>query len=91
MSASVNAQRSASPIVTGGIGGLGTEICRHLAEAGRQVIAVDLAARRARIQFREDVAATTARSASNRSMSATSTAAGSCFADRSRNTAAWTY
>ena len=29
-------------VVTGGIGGLGTEICRHLAQQGRQVIAVDL-------------------------------------------------
>lgn len=29
-------------VVTGGIGGLGTEICRHLAQAGRRVIAADL-------------------------------------------------
>lgn len=29
-------------VVTGGIGGLGTSICRHLAEAGRRVVAVDL-------------------------------------------------
>ncbi len=36
-------------IVTGGIGGLGTEICRQLAQAGRQVIAVDLAGREERL------------------------------------------
>ena len=44
-------------VVTGGIGGLGTEICRQLAQAGRQVIAVDLAAREERLAaFRADVA-----------------------------------
>ena len=44
-------------IVTGGIGGLGTEICRQLARAGRQVIAVDLAARAERLQaFRHELA-----------------------------------
>ena len=44
-------------LVTGGIGGLGTEICRHLAEAGRQVIAVDLALRSERVEaFRREVA-----------------------------------
>ncbi len=44
-------------IVTGGIGGIGTEICLHLAEAGRQVIAVDLATRGERIEaFREQMA-----------------------------------
>jgi acetoacetyl-CoA reductase len=44
-------------IVTGGIGGLGTEICRHLARQHRQVIAVDLATREERIAaFRKDVA-----------------------------------
>ena len=44
-------------IVTGGIGGLGTEICRQLAQAGRQVIAVDLAARTGRIEaFRSELA-----------------------------------
>jgi acetoacetyl-CoA reductase len=32
-------------LVTGGIGGLGTEICRQLAQAGRRVIALDLASR----------------------------------------------
>lgn len=36
-------------VVTGGIGGLGTEICRHLARAGRRVIAADLAARAERV------------------------------------------
>jgi acetoacetyl-CoA reductase len=44
-------------VVTGGIGGLGTEICRHLALAGHRVIAADLGARGERIdQFRTDVA-----------------------------------
>jgi acetoacetyl-CoA reductase len=44
-------------IVTGGIGGLGTEICRQLAQAGRQVIAVDLAPRAERIEaFRGELA-----------------------------------
>jgi acetoacetyl-CoA reductase len=44
-------------IVTGGIGGLGTEICRHLAQSGHQVIAADLAARSERIAaFREETA-----------------------------------
>jgi acetoacetyl-CoA reductase len=44
-------------LVTGGIGGLGTEICRHLAAAGRQVIATDLAARDERVAaFRREVA-----------------------------------
>ncbi len=44
-------------IVTGGIGGLGTEICRQLAQAGRQVIALDLAARIERIEaFRRELA-----------------------------------
>ena len=43
-------------IVTGGIGGLGTEICRQLARAGRQVIAVDLVARAERLQsFRHEL------------------------------------
>ncbi len=36
-------------VVTGGIGGLGTEICRHLAQAGNTVIAADLAARSERV------------------------------------------
>ncbi len=44
-------------MVTGGIGGLGTEICRQLARAGRQVIAVDLAARAERVEaFRRELA-----------------------------------
>ncbi|SFN14929.1 acetoacetyl-CoA reductase [Dokdonella immobilis] len=44
-------------LVTGGIGGLGTEICRHLARAGKRVIAADLAARAERIDaFRAEVA-----------------------------------
>jgi acetoacetyl-CoA reductase len=44
-------------IVTGGIGGLGTAICRQLGQAGRQVIAVDLAARADRIEaFRHELA-----------------------------------
>ena len=36
-------------VVTGGIGGLGTEICRHLAQDGRRVIAVDLGGSDARL------------------------------------------
>ncbi|HET8765322.1 MAG TPA: acetoacetyl-CoA reductase [Rhodanobacter sp.] len=36
-------------LVTGGIGGLGTEICRHLAAAGRVVIAADLPAKPERL------------------------------------------
>lgn len=44
-------------VVTGGIGGLGTDICRALAQAGRTVIAADLAARTARVDaFRDEVA-----------------------------------
>lgn len=44
-------------LVTGGIGGLGTEICRQLARSARTVIAVDLAGRSERIAaFREEVA-----------------------------------
>ncbi|MGE4073722.1 MAG: SDR family NAD(P)-dependent oxidoreductase [Lysobacterales bacterium] len=43
-------------VVTGGIGGLGTEICVHLARAGRRVVAADLDHSPERIaQFREDV------------------------------------
>lgn len=42
-------------LVTGGIGGLGTEICRQLASAGCRVIAVDLQAREERLeQFRNE-------------------------------------
>jgi acetoacetyl-CoA reductase len=45
-------------IVTGGIGGLGTAICRRLAAAGHRVVAADLGAREERIAaFREEVAA----------------------------------
>jgi acetoacetyl-CoA reductase len=36
-------------VVTGGIGGLGTEICRHLARAGCRVVAADLGARKERV------------------------------------------
>ena len=36
-------------IVTGGIGGLGTEICKALARAGRRVVAADLGGREDRI------------------------------------------
>src|SRR6185312_15587662 len=44
-------------VVTGGIGGLGTEICRQLASAGCRVVAVDLAARAERVAaFRAEVA-----------------------------------
>ncbi|HYM86877.1 MAG TPA: acetoacetyl-CoA reductase [Pseudoxanthomonas sp.] len=43
-------------VVTGGIGGLGTEICKALAQAGRRVIAVDLDSRGERIAaFRQQV------------------------------------
>jgi acetoacetyl-CoA reductase len=37
-------------VVTGGIGGLGTEICKYLARAGRKVIAADLASRSERVE-----------------------------------------
>ncbi len=44
-------------IVTGGIGGLGTEICRQLALAGRPVVAADLPARGERLAaFRAELA-----------------------------------
>lgn len=44
-------------VVTGGIGGLGTEICKALALAGRAVIAADLGTRAERIaEFERDVA-----------------------------------
>jgi acetoacetyl-CoA reductase len=44
-------------VVTGGIGGLGTEICKTLARAGRTVVAADLGARAERIaEFERDVA-----------------------------------
>jgi acetoacetyl-CoA reductase len=37
-------------IVTGGVGGLGTEICKYLARSGRQVIAADLSSRNERVE-----------------------------------------
>ena len=44
-------------LVTGGIGGLGTEICRHLARSGRKVVAADLGTRAERIaEFRDETA-----------------------------------
>ncbi|GAA0705186.1 acetoacetyl-CoA reductase [Dokdonella soli] len=44
-------------IVTGGIGGLGTEICKHLARSGRKVVAADLASRSERVEaFRAEMA-----------------------------------
>ncbi|MFZ5635621.1 MAG: acetoacetyl-CoA reductase [Pseudomonadota bacterium] len=44
-------------VVTGGIGGLGTDICRALARAGRSVIAADLGSRAERIaEFERDTA-----------------------------------
>jgi acetoacetyl-CoA reductase len=43
-------------VVSGGIGGLGTEICKFLADAGRTVIAADLDARRERVdEFKHQV------------------------------------
>ncbi len=48
---------SRTALVTGGIGGLGTEICRQLARAGRKVIALDLASRNERVAtFHDEVA-----------------------------------
>lgn len=44
-------------IVTGGIGGLGTEICKHLARSGHHVIAADLSAREERLTaFHSEIA-----------------------------------
>jgi len=44
-------------LVTGGIGGIGTEICRQLARAGRKVVALDLASREQRVTaFHDEVA-----------------------------------
>lgn len=42
-------------VVTGGIGGLGTEICRHLARSGRRVIAADLGREDRVAEFREEL------------------------------------
>jgi len=53
----MSASLSRVALVTGGIGGLGTEICRQLAQAGRQVIAVDLPGREERLHaFQREVA-----------------------------------
>ena len=44
-------------LVTGGIGGLGTEICKYLARSGRTVVAADLASRAERVaEFGKEVA-----------------------------------
>ena len=44
-------------LVTGGIGGLGTEICKHLARSGRTVVACDLGSRAERVEeFRQETA-----------------------------------
>lgn len=44
-------------VVTGGIGGLGTEICKYLARSGRKVVAADLASRTERVHaFLEEMA-----------------------------------
>ena len=52
----MSAKRERLAVVTGGIGGLGTEICIHLARSGRKVVAADLDARPERIDaFRESV------------------------------------
>jgi acetoacetyl-CoA reductase len=52
-----SASGSRLAVVTGGLGGLGTEICRRLAQAGRHVVALDLAARAERIEvFRHELA-----------------------------------
>lgn len=42
-------------LVTGGIGGLGTEICKHLARSGRTVVAADLGSRPERLaEFKQE-------------------------------------
>jgi acetoacetyl-CoA reductase len=44
-------------VVTGGIGGLGTEICKYLARSGRKVVAADLGSRAERIaEFKAEMA-----------------------------------
>ena len=43
-------------LVTGGIGGLGTEICKYLARSGRRVVAADLGSRGERVaEFRKEI------------------------------------
>ena len=44
-------------LVTGGIGGLGTEICKHLARSGRIAVAADLGSRPERlVEFKQETA-----------------------------------
>ena len=44
-------------VVSGGIGGLGTEICKYLARSGRRVVAADLGSRAERVaEFKKEVA-----------------------------------
>ncbi|TLY47103.1 MAG: SDR family NAD(P)-dependent oxidoreductase, partial [Gammaproteobacteria bacterium] len=44
-------------LVTGGIGGLGTEICRYLVKSGHTVVAADLSSRPERLtEFRQETA-----------------------------------
>ena len=44
-------------VVTGGIGGLGTEICKYLARSGRKVVAADLGSRAERVaEFKAEMA-----------------------------------
>jgi len=44
-------------VVTGGIGGLGTEICKYLARSGRKVVAADLGSRSERVaEFKAEMA-----------------------------------
>jgi acetoacetyl-CoA reductase len=52
-----SAPTSRVALVTGGIGGLGTGICRQLVQAGRKVIAVDLAGQEERLlAFKQELA-----------------------------------
>jgi acetoacetyl-CoA reductase len=44
-------------VVSGGIGGLGTEICKYLARSGHRVVAADLGSRAERVaEFKKEVA-----------------------------------
>ncbi len=44
-------------VVSGGIGGLGTEICKYLSRSGRRVVAADLGSRAERVaEFKKEVA-----------------------------------